>query len=219
MTEDELLRRHPVIWHMAADGSWPSIRANGLLSVTKLLDLYGITGPARSAIESVRRPQSATLTGSGLPPAVVRDNKPMTDAGLVKCLQDGLTPKDWYELLNRKSFFWVDRERLDRLLAARAYVSQPQTVLKIDTKALLDLHRADVRLCRINSGQTMWIPAERGNSTFKTITDFPDGSGRIGTKIRPAVVELVVDGGVPDVTDVVLGVERVYQGKVTPLAL
>lgn len=219
MTEDELLRRHPAIWHMAADGSWPSIRDNGLLSVTRLLDLYGVAGAARAPVESERRPRSVTLTGDGLPPAVVRDNKPMTDAGLQKCLQDGMTPKDWYELLNRKSFFWVDRERLDRLLLARAYVSQPQTVLKIDTKALLGRHRADVRLCRINSGQTMWVPADRGNSTFRTIGDFPDGQGRIGTKVRPAVVELVVEGGVPNVAGLVLGVERVYQGKATALPL
>jgi len=219
VTEDELLRRHPTIWHMAADGSWPSIRQNGLLSVTRLLDLYGVAGPARFAIESARRPQSVTLTANELPPAVVRDNKPMSDAGLVKCLQDGLVPKDWYEVLNRKSFFWVDRERLDRLLAARAYASHPQTVLEIDTKALLDSHRSKVRLCRINSGQTMWVPSDRGNATFKTISDFPDGPGRIGTKVRPAIVELVVEGGVPDVAKFVLGVERVYQGKATSLPL
>lgn len=219
MTEDELLRRHPTIWHMAADGSWPSIRQNGLLSVTRLLDLYGVAEAARFAIESARRPQSVTLTANGLPPAVVRDNKPMSDVGLVKCLQDGLTPKDWYEVLNRKSFFWVDRERLDRLLRARAYASHPQTVIQIDTKALLDRYRDDVRLCRINSGQTMWVPVDRGHATFKTIGDFPDGPGRIGTPIRPAVVELVVEGGVPDVVKFVLGVERVYQGKTTPLPL
>ena len=219
MTEDELIDRHPTIWHMAADGGWPAIRQHGLLSVTRLLDLYGVAGPARHAIESARRPQSVVLEAAGLPPAVVRDNKPMSDNGLLKCLQDGLTPADWYERLNTKSFFWVDRERLDRLLAARAYASQPQTVLTLDTAAMLEEHRDTVRLSAINSGQTLYVPQKRGNATFMRIGDFPDGGGRIGTPARPRIVELVVEGGVPDVARFVRRAERVFKGTAENLPL
>ena len=45
----------------------------------------------------------------------------MSDAGLYKCLCDGLTPREWYRMLNSKVFFWVTRERLEKMLNARAY--------------------------------------------------------------------------------------------------
>lgn len=212
MTEDELIERHPTIWHMAADGSWPSIRDHGLLSVTGLLDLYGVTGDARVPIESARRPQCVTLKADGLPEAVVRDNKPMFEASLVKCLQDGLTPRDWYEILNRKSFLWVERERLERLLKAKAYANDPQVVLTVDTKSLVERHRKSILLSAINSGQTLYVPQPRGATTFQPIAAFPTDAGRIGTKTKPKIVELTVEGGVPDIVDVVLKVERVENG-------
>ena len=41
MTVDELLATYPRLWHMAMDGSWPSIEKRGLLSTSALLELYG----------------------------------------------------------------------------------------------------------------------------------------------------------------------------------
>lgn len=217
MTEEELLRRHPKVWHMAADGLWPAIKANGLLSVSKLLDLYRVAGAGRDAIESARRPQCVELDDPALGRAVIRDNKPMFEKSLAKCLLDGLTPAQWYRTLNSKSFFWVERERLIRLLAARAYAKDPQTVIEIDSAKLLEAHRDQIRLCSINSGQTLYVPQKRGNDTFKSIQAFPDGEGKIGTKDRPNIVELVVEGGVPDVAGLVVRVDRVDQGSWTKL--
>lgn len=219
MTEEELIARHPHVWHMATDGSWPSIKKNGLLSVSRLLDLYGVKGEARVAIESARRPQCVTLKAPSLPDATVRDNKPMFEASLLKCLRDGLTPRDWYEILNRKTFFWVERERLERLLGAKAYSKDPQTVLMIDTKALLDRHRDEILLSGINSGQTLYVPQPRGKSTFLPISAYPTDDGKIGTKTKPKIVELVVEGGVPNVDGLVLQVERVHNGKWEQYAL
>lgn len=216
MTEDELVGRYPKLYHMAADGSWPSIREHGLMSVSSLLDRYAITGEQRFAIESARRPANVTIRREGLPPAVARDNKPMFESVLSRKLQDGLSPRDWYEILNRKAFFWVERARLDRLLAA--YAAEPQTVLVLDTRSLIERHRDAVRLCRINSGQTLYNAQPRGLSTFLTIEDYPTGPGRVGTATRPGVAELVVEGGVPDVAEFVLEVHRVEQGEWTRLA-
>lgn len=50
MTEDdlgELLRDCPVLYHMAARGSWESIQRHGLLSTSALLDLFGVMGDRR----------------------------------------------------------------------------------------------------------------------------------------------------------------------------
>lgn len=213
MTEEELFERYPRLYHMAADGSWPSIQENGLLSVTRLLDRYGFAGDDRLAYESARRPGLMTLKAEGMPDAIVRDNKPMHESVLLKKLQDGLTPRDWYEILNRKAFFWVERQRLDSLL--KAYAKDPQIVLVLDTRKLVEAHREDVRLCRINSGQTLYNAQPRGLATFLPIEAYPTGPGRVGTPVRPVVAELVVEGGVPDVGDFVLEVHRVEGGEWT----
>lgn len=217
MTEDELVRRHPRLWHMAADRSWPGIRARGLLSVSALLDLYGMEGADRFAIESARRPQSVVLAREGLGEAVVRDNKPMFESVLARNLQDGLLPRQWYEILNAKSFFWPERERLERLLGARAYAGQPQVVIEVDARALLERHRERVLLCAINSGQTLYGGQPRGLGTFRRVAEFPDDGGRLGGPGRPRVVELVVEGGVPDVMELATKVERLAGGGVEPL--
>jgi hypothetical protein len=58
-----------------------------------------------------RRPKSAKVS-------VVRDQFPMTDAGLLRCLPNHISPADWYKLLNQKVFFWLTKDRLIRLLNA-----------------------------------------------------------------------------------------------------
>lgn len=41
--------------------------------------------------------------------ALVRDDKPMQEGSLKKCLV-GMTPREWYEHLNRRVFFWAEKE-------------------------------------------------------------------------------------------------------------
>jgi hypothetical protein len=110
VTEEELeevIADCLTLFHMAERGSWDSIRERGLLSTSALLDLYGVTGAERQAIESMRRPSSVPLNASGLPNAVVRDQIPMTDARLRQCLPAHITLTDWYKILNTKAFFLV----------------------------------------------------------------------------------------------------------------
>jgi len=110
---------------MAEDGSFESIKKHGLLSTSSLLDLYDIDGKERLALESKRRGDSVTITKKGLTNAIIRDQKPMTESALKKCLSADVTPKQWFEILNDRAFFWLSRDRLRGLLSARAYRSRP----------------------------------------------------------------------------------------------
>ena len=124
MTEaelEELLTDCPTLYHMAEDGSWPSIRERGLLSTTALLDLYGVTGAARVEIEERRRPASLALHRSGLPRQWSETSCLWTMRGCVDVSRQHLAPADWYRLLNQKVFFWLTRDRLIRLLKAGTY--------------------------------------------------------------------------------------------------
>jgi hypothetical protein len=188
---------------MAEDGSWESIRRLGLLSTTALLDRFEVDAEHRVAVESARRPEMVRIEHPGHGEAWIRDNKPMLESVLVRCLS-GMDPREWYETLNRRVFFWPDRQRLLKLLGARAYRARPHLVLEVDTARLLRRHARHVTLSPINSGATFTMnPAPRGPDTFRRIADHPEG--------KP-VVELSVDYAVPDVEDFVLSVGR-WQGR------
>lgn len=217
MKEEDLIHHYPRLWHMAEDGSWDSIRKHGLLSTTALLDLYGYEGEARHVLESARRPDSVLISAAGLPHATVRDQKPMTASALEKCLMDGTTPKEWFETLNSRVFFWLSKKRLRKLLGARAYRDRPQTVLTLDTKSLVEANRDRIMLSPINSGATIYNPAPRGLDTFLTIVDYPFTEWRRKRVLDNTIVELTVLRGVPDIVDHVVAVHSVHKGRQTEL--
>ncbi len=194
-----MISRYPTLYHMAEDESWESIRTHGLLSTSALLDRFEVEGEERLAIESARRPEIVAIEHPKLGRALVRDNKPMQEKSLEKCLLE-MTPREWYEHLNRRVFFWVEQKRLLKLLGARENRDRLHLVLEVDTAELLRRHGERVTLSPINSGATFAMdPAPRGPETFRRIADHPDG--------KP-VVELAVDHAVPDITDFVVSVSR-----------
>lgn len=105
---------------MAEAGSWPAIQRHGLLSTSALLDLLEVDGDRRERIESARRPESVTITHPVYGAAFIRDQIPLREGRLEQCLV-GLMPSEWYRELNRRVFFWLDEERVGRLLRGRAY--------------------------------------------------------------------------------------------------
>lgn len=214
MTPDELVARYPRLFHMAHQGGWPAIRAHGLLSASALLEAYEVVGAKRTALESMNRPECVELHRKGLPGAVLRDQKPMSDSALKKCLKDGLTPADWYKVLNSKSFFWLSSARIWRLLQARAYRDSVQTVLTVDTRGVVDAYSDRIRLSPINSGSTIFKPQPRGHDTFTRIENFPFAERAKTRPLENNVVELVVEYSVPDVAKYVLAVHEVRGDKI-----
>ena len=204
----EFVQRYPRLYHMAEAGSWDGIRQHGLLSASALLDLFDVVGKMRVDLEQRRRPECVTITHAKHGSAVIRDQKPMDDRGLERALRDGLTPQDWYALLNGRVFFWVSEERLARLLGARAYRLRRQTVLTVDTAGLLKQHVGRVTLSPINSGCTKPYPQPRGRDTFLPLPAYPFAAWQRKRGRGDAVVELAVDYSVPDVVDFVLKVEE-----------
>ena len=176
MTEEEfeeLITDHPLLYHMAEDGSWPTIREHGLMSTSAILDFYELQGDYRSQIESARRPETIHLQGGIGISIAVRDQKPMLDSGLVRCLEDGLSPSEWYGILNQRTFFWLTEERLNRLLCAGSYSGSLHDVLVVDTRSLVQTHHDAITLSPMNSGNTRPFPHPRGLRTFLPIAQYP----------------------------------------------
>ena len=196
---------------MAESGSWPSIRKHGLLSTSALLDLFEKKGQERFEIESKWRPESVEISHPIYGSAVIRDQKPLRDIALHRLL-DGMSVREYYELLNGKTFFWVRRERLETLLNAKAYRDRSHTILTVDTKALVKKHQKSISLSHINSGAIICGNHRRGTGTFKRIMDYPFDEMK-KKKGDEAIVELAVDYAVNDISELVIRVEEWMENK------
>lgn len=193
---------------MAEAGSWPSIRKNGLLSTTALLDRFGLKGSARQDIEARRRPDSVVLHTQAMGSATIRDQLPMTDKGLERCLKNGLTPSAWYRVLNSKVFFWFTPDRLQRLLNAGTYRMNEHDVLEVDAAALLSVYEKSAWFCPMNSGCTKPFAHPRGKDTFRRRRKYPYAAWKAVRPRGERVVELAIDYAVPDIAEYVIRVRR-----------
>lgn len=212
MDETDLTRLYPRLYHIAEDGSWPSIRKHGLLPTRELARLYGASPARVKELTARHRPASVEISHPENGTAVIRDQKPLHPAKLEACLTD-MTVEEWLELLNGQVFFWLQEVRMERMLAAPPYKNRPHTILHVDTAALLAAHGDEARLCRINSGATLFKASPRGTDSFKPIADYPHPARRAPSSTGADVAELAVPGGVPDVAEMVVRVERRQAGE------
>jgi len=198
---------------MAEAGSWPSIRRHGLLSTTALLDLFEVRGVLRTSLESRHRPQSVEIRHRKHGVAIIRDQKPMRETALRRCLVH-MTPEQWYRTLNRHVFFWVTSERLNRLLTARAYRGRTHTVICVDTARMFEANAERVRLSPINSGSTIYVPQPRGTDTFQGLQDYPFDTRRRLRGVPNAVAELAILYEVSDIVECTIRVDHRREDRV-----
>lgn len=200
MTKDQLIKKYPKLYHVAEAGSWPSIQKHGLLSTSALLDLFEIYGPKRKRFESKWRGDSMPIEHPVHGKAVIRDQKPMPPDKLSDLLID-LTPCQWYELINGKTFFWAQEQHLYNFLIAKEYRDRVHWVITVDTAGLLERYSQNITLSRINTG-FVYCGRKRGTKTLKTISNFPGNN---------KVLELAVDYSIPEIVDITLIVEECYR--------
>jgi hypothetical protein len=208
----DFIARFPNLYHMAEPNSWPSIRKYGLLSTTALLDLFEIRGQLRNALESQHRAHSVAITHPKYGTAVIRDQKPLREIPLAKCLID-ITPTQWYRILNGYVFFWVTQQRLNTLLSARAYRGKIHTVITVDSARLFETNSKCVRLSPINSGSTIYNPRPRGVDTFQPLSTYSFEERRRMRGLANAIAELAVRHSVLDISKCVLAVGHYRNGK------
>jgi hypothetical protein len=205
---EQLVTRHPILFHMAQAGTWPSIQAHGLLSTRAIVDLcQPLEASAAAVLNTVRR-DSVTLQHETGTQFTIRDQRPLKF--LTHCLTDGTSPQQFLDTLNGRVFFWLTQQRLVKLLGARMYRDSEHTVLRIDTAALLATYEPVAQLAPYNTG-SMHVPnaPKRGADVFVDIADYPfarwqERRGRTGD----AVVELTLPYSVPDIAQYVVRTEN-----------
>lgn len=206
---DQFAALYPRLYHMGEAGSWTSVREHGLLSTTALLDLFEVMGPERSKIESQWRPAGVPIEHPIHGTAMVRDQWPMPPEHLAKGLE-GISPEQWYEFLNRRTFLWLSEQRLMRMLNAGPYRNAAHDVLTLDTRAFVDKYLDRITVCQINSGFAMPMFGKvtpRSFESFQTI-ERRAATGRLG-----GLAELTVDYAAQDAWRFVTSVES-WRGRV-----
>lgn len=201
MTPEDLAALHPRLYHVAACDALEGIRGHGLLSTSRLLDLFGTPADQREAIERRRRPASVALQHPVHGKAVITDNIPLSETALAACLDDGLTPADWLRMLNGRVFFWPDERSLAGLLGARANAGAAKRVLVFDTLGLARRHAAAIELAAFNTGNTRRRPVRRGLATFTPLLRHGYGEWRRLRGRLDVIREVTVVGGVADAAD------------------
>jgi hypothetical protein len=199
---------------MAEAANWPSIQRDGLRSATALLDMVGVTGRERARLERNQR-STYTVLPNG---AQIRDQRPMPPAALQRCLI-GMSPSEWYALINTHVFFWLDPARLNRQRAACNH--RPQVVLTMDASGLLAAYVDMAAVTPINSGNARRRPARRGAATFVPYASWvasawDSEADSLAIPARPkshAPVELTIVGSIPDVMRFVVGVQELAPGQ------
>jgi hypothetical protein len=173
------MRQLERLYHLAEADNLTSILEHGLMSTTRLLDLFRVAEPERQMLLRSHRPESVRLSESVL----IRDQRPMPPAALALALQGGLEPADWYALLNSHVFLWPDRDRMERQL--KACGERPQALLTYDGAALLDRFGSEAFVSPINSGNARRKPARRGLDTLVPYHVWLQKGWSVGQRRRP----------------------------------
>ncbi|WP_146603395.1 DUF7002 family protein [Micromonospora endophytica] len=206
MDVEELIARHPRVFHTMSATAWPSVQRHGLLSTQQLIDLFNLDAAERDRLLNAPRKRSTVLRAPGLPPAVIRDQKPM------KFIAEKIDPDSslaaYLAAINSRVFFWASAQRLDRLRQAKEYRTEGQVVLHVDTRALVERHGPRIELCRLNSGAvTQKNHPMRGHRSWLPIADYPYAEYRRRYGRDGALVEVTVLDAVPDILDLTHKIE------------
>ncbi|MBA3637350.1 MAG: hypothetical protein H0W57_13175, partial [Rubrobacteraceae bacterium] len=202
---EELARKHRHLYHVIDPHNWDGIQKHGLLSTSRLLSLFEYSNADRAVIERQRRPASVRLSHPVHGEAVINDNIPLIEKALTPYLDDGLAAADWYAMLNRRVFFWVDKTSRDGFLRAQAYQGRDRLVLVLDTLSVAKRYGEQMELSPINSGSALRRPPRRGLSTFTPLLKHDYATWRrLRHRVKATpdhIVEVTVVGGVDHIAD------------------
>jgi hypothetical protein len=191
VTAEEFWTRYPRAFHLTHATNWPTILQHGLLSTERLLDLFEITDDVRDKVLNRRRPESVLIEHPLYGRAIIRDQRPLDESRLARCLTGGISPAQWLRVINRKVFFWVDRKRLIRLGKAAASSQAEQLVLTVDTRRLVTAYEGQMLVSDRNTGTTRPFAHARSFDTFRPLN----------RNERRPIVELTVDSGIHDIAN------------------
>ena len=201
-----------IAYHLVDASNWASVQNYGLISARRLMEVCG--GIEYGAFRHHRSASRRLASG-----VLIRDQRPMPPKALMRCLTSGLTPEDWFELLNSKVFFWLDPKRLNRQRLACG--ASPQVALIVNASRLLIKYNGLATVTPINTGNALRCAAPRNLTTFvpyeRWLIDGWAYENIPGAQPRPRShrpAELTISEAVPDILDYVMAAVPLNPGEI-----
>jgi hypothetical protein len=204
MTADELTELHPRLFHLTAPGNGERILRHGLHPACSLVGHLSMS--EQQNLIRKRRHKAVPIVHPEIGRVVLNDNIPTSEVKLAKCLDDGLAPADWLEMLNGRVFFFTKLNNLEKLENARAVRGHARDRFVIDTRRLAAKYAELLEITPINTGNTLRKPARRGLETFAPLlkTSYAEWRRRRPKKSLDTISEVVVRGSIPDFSTYVI---------------
>jgi hypothetical protein len=173
MNIQEFIEKRPELYHLTAQSNFPIIKKyKRLYSTNKIIDLSGDKELIK--IKRERRP-SHLLVKLGEDSFSLRDQRPISEKALKKCLTDNWECADFYEHLNDRVFTWPTLNRLYRHYDR--YKGENPAILILNTEEVFNLNLQPL-FARLNTGATRanshlgGKAPERGPNTFLSAEDY-----------------------------------------------
>jgi hypothetical protein len=149
MNLQDFITARPFLYHLTSDNNYPLIIADRILySTNQLIHLSG-----NSSYQNIGTAKRFTHQEIfiGDQKYMIRDQQPVSEIALSKCLTNGWTNSDFFHHLNDRVFMWPTLDRLRRHF--KRYAAENPVILRFDTRAILNAN-PHVKFCRLNSGAT-----------------------------------------------------------------
>jgi hypothetical protein len=196
----DFVTAYPRLFHVTEVEAWPGIEANGLLSAASLLDLYDVETERRHELTSRLRSEPVELTAEGLPPALLHAQNGIDEAKLEASLTD-IALSDWLTMLSDFVSLAPTPARLASIESSWGY--RPRLVLILNSRTIVAEHQWRLRLSHINTSATTPAARPRGAATFQPL-------GTFNHPKKDWVAEVAAQGGIRDIGNHLLGVEKRY---------
>ncbi len=201
MNAQVFAQARPRLFHFTAAGAWSTLREHGLLTTACLLKRTCLDSEeSRREIASRRQLGNISLEVPGLGTVIVRDQRPLNQAGLVKALPQGFEPQRWIDLLNARIFLWTRKQDCMKLVNATLCRGRG-TLLELETSSLIDAYETYIELTTFNVGYALRKPKARSLESFVSFASYP--SSELHT-----IRELTIKRSVKDLQRYVLAVKE-----------
>jgi len=173
MDIQKFITERPFLYHLTSKENVAQIvEAKKLYSTNELIKMS--KDKSFLPVQRQKRPQHVKLIINGIA-YYLRDQRPISEKALSKCLTDNWNVGDFLYHLNDRVFMWPTIERLERHF--KRYKQEKPVILRFSTREVIEAN-PHVKFCRLNSGATRpnshlgGIAPLRGPNTFVTADQF-----------------------------------------------
>lgn len=173
----------PFVYHLSNRQNLESILETGFLySTEEISDIVKLE--SKGEFLTTRRRGCINLS-LGKRSFHVRDQDPLSEVILSKCLEPGWTIPKYVALLNSKVFFWPTVGDLEKHFARYERAKEDLIIFRLSTEELFSVNNQRPKFCHLNSGgprASSWHKGKgspRGSSTFRIADEYPLGPSTV----------------------------------------